>query len=99
MGMLRRGNDDRIQIAQSKYFVGSFERARCLAIVGGVGGLSSVAIDGPEIANRGHLHFVALLQSRDNFVQPSTTIADPDMPHRNTVIGTRYSTVGQRAAS
>ena len=99
MRVLRRGNHDRVYIFERQQFLRMLERTRRLAIVLLVCGNGAFQIVAPQVADRRHLYVFLIFETRHDAVKLAATIADTNMPQRDSIVGSGNACVGQRRAA
>ena len=75
------------------------ERTRRLAVVLLVCGNGEVQIVAPQVADRRHLHVFLIFETGHDAVKLAATIADTNMPQRDSLVGSGNACVGQRRAA
>src|SRR4051812_31701927 len=97
--MLGRGDDDGVEGLQLQELLGNEKGAWCGAVCFLIGSDSALSVNGPEVADSGHLNVLRLAQLRDHAIELRAGAADADVPDGDAVVGAGDAAVGERAGT
>ena len=95
MGMFWGRDQYTIDILQGKQFFKVLDSPRGSAVITRIRGRGFLAIDRPQIADRNHLHVVAVLQLGRDQVEIAAPTPDANVSEGNAVVRTNNISVGQ----
>ena len=95
MGMFWGRDQYGIDILQGKQFFNVLDSPRSPAVIPRIRGRGFLAIDRPQIADRNHLHVVAVLQLGRDQVEIAAATPDANVSEGNAVVRTNNIPVGQ----